>query len=69
MRQAFSNTGGIPQEMSPVPRRRRRIRELDEIRIDQIGRHHAAIEAFALVAPHIAIALLLNTSVTTPMLN
>ena len=34
--------------------------ELDEIRIDQVGRHHAAIETLDLVAPHIAVGIVVE---------
>ena len=35
-------------------------RELDEIRIDQVGRHHAAVKTFALVAADIAIGVVVE---------
>jgi hypothetical protein len=35
-------------------------RELDEIRIDEVGRHHAAVKTFALVAADIAIGVVVE---------
>src|SRR5665647_1504022 len=35
-------------------------REFDKIRIDEVGRHHAALEALALVAPHISIRIVVE---------
>src|SRR5471032_1627448 len=61
MRQAFLQRGA-----ESVRRRYARrsnaegLGELDEIRIDQVGRYHAAIETLDLVAPHIAVGIIVE---------
>src|ERR1700728_3471888 len=36
------------------------LRELDKIRIDQVGGHDPAVKTFALVAPHIAVSIVIE---------
>src|SRR5882724_7435602 len=61
MRQGLFQRGAEMVGRSHAARRHAEgFRELDEIRIDEVGRHHAAVETLALVAPHIAVGIVVE---------